>query len=318
MRSLADLIFIIATSILLVSCKVGPDFHSPPPPDLSSYTRLPMPQQTASVSQAGPGKAQYFNMGANIPGEWWQLFHCPAVKALIKAGLENSPTLAAALATLQKAQQTLRATVGNLLFPSVDLQALAERTRSSSFGGGSGASSAAGASAGSAGGGESSSSIFNIYYTAANVSYTLDLFGGLRRQVEAIRAQVDFARYQYLAAYLSLTSNIVTTAITVATVESEIHSTRELIQEFAEQLKIVTEHLQLGSASQEDVLLQQTQVSQTQALLPPLLVQLSQARHALAVLIGEFPSNSHLPALHLSSINLPGNIPLSVPSKLVK
>ncbi|WP_423064089.1 efflux transporter outer membrane subunit [Candidiatus Paracoxiella cheracis] len=319
MRNSIAFIFILTASLTLVGCEVGPDFHSPAPPKTTSYTKLPLPKITASVPEAGnPGKAQYLKLGQDIPAQWWHLFHSPAINALIRTGLANSPTLASALATLHQSQQLLRATIGNLLFPSIDLEALAERTRTSSLGFGvSSGSSALGNAANTNTVGGNTPSVFSLYYTAATVSYTLDIWGGLRRQVEAMRAQVDLARYQLIAAYLSLTSNIVTTAITVATLQEEIHATRELIKETAQQLQIVKEQLKLGGASAEDVLIQETQLSQTEALLPPLQVQLAQARHALAVLVGQLPSQSHLPVLQLNLVNLPAKIPISVPSKLI-
>jgi len=309
----------ITVTFTLVGCKVGPDFHPPKPPNTTSYTKLPLPKYTVSVPEAGnPGRAQRLKLGQNIPAQWWHLFHSRAINALIRTGLANSPTLASALAALQEAQQLLRATTGNLLFPAVDLQMFAERTRTSSFGFGlSGGSSAIANTSNATQVGGVIPSVFSIYYTAAAISYQLDVWGGLRRQVEAKRAEVDLARYQLIAAYLSLTSNIVTTSITVATLQAEIRATRELIQETAMQLRIVKKQLQLGGASEEDVLIQETQLSQTEALLPPLEVQLKQARHALAVLIGQLPSQSHLPILRLSSLNLPVKIPISLPSKLV-
>lgn len=317
MQNTVSLIFIIIASLALVACKVGPNFHSPPPPKTTSYTKLPLPKKTASVPGAGnTGKAQYLNLGQDIPAQWWKLFHSPAINTLIKTGLANSPTLASALAKLHQAQQTLKATIGDLLFPSLDLQALAERTRTSDLGFTSSATSGASGNASNSSAG--TANVFSLYYTAANVSYTLDLFGGLRRQVEAMRAQVDFAHYQLIAAYLSLTSNIVTTAVTVATLQAEVRTTRELIQESARQLHIVKKQLQLGGASEENVLTQQTQLAQTQALLPPILVQLAQARHGLAVLVGQLPSQSHLPTLRLTALNLPAQLPISVPSKLVR
>ena len=322
MRNSIGFIIIITASLVLVACKVGPDFHSPPPPKTSSYTKFPMPRKTVSVPGAGnAGKVQYLNFGQDIPEKWWTLFHSPAINALIRTGLVNSPTLASALATLHEAEQILKATIGNLLFPSLDLQALAERTRTPNFGFGQGSLSGTNENSSIAGSTQFpgvTPTVFSIYNTAINASYTLDLFGGLRRQVEATRAQVDFARYELIAAYLSLTSNIVTTAVTVATLQAEVHATHELIRESADQLKIVREQLFLGGASEEDVLTQTTQLAQTEALLPPLRVQLAQARHALAVLVGELPSQSHLPKLNLAALNLPRQIPISLPSKLVR
>ncbi len=307
MRKFSGFIAVIA-GLVLTGCAVGPDFHSPPPPKTTSYTKTPLPKKTASVAEAGQvGQAQYLQLGRNIPAEWWRLFRSPGLNYLIRTGLANSPTLAGAEATLRQAQQNLRATIGNLLFPSVDLQALAQRTRTSSLAAGVGPT-----------GGSNTANIFTVYNTAVNASYTLDVFGGLRRQVEASRAQVDYERYQLAATYLSLTSNIVTTAIAVANFQAQVQATRELIREEAKLVSVMKQQLTLGGVSYEDVLTQETQLAQTEALIPPLQVQLAQSQNALAVLVGELPSQSRLPPLSLDALHLPTHLPLSVPSQLVQ
>ncbi len=300
-------------SMMLTACAVGPDFHPPPPPNTSSYVKSPLPKKTTRVSEAGQvGEAQYLEMGRDIPAAWWQLFHSPQLNQLIQAGLANSPNLAAAEATLHETQQRLRATIGNLLYPSVDLAALARRSRSAAMG------SSASTSSSSGSGGNFVPGVFSIYYTAVSASYQLDVFGGLRRQVEAARTQVDYERFQWVAAYLSLTSNIVTTAITSAALQAEITTTEELIREESQLVSIMQKQWKLGGISQEDLITQETKLAQTQALLPPFRVQLAQSQDALAVLVGALPSQSHLPQIDLNRLHLPTHLPISLPSRFVR
>jgi NodT family efflux transporter outer membrane factor (OMF) lipoprotein len=303
MRTQGLAVLISLLSISLTGCMVGPDFHSPKPPQTPRYTRTPVPQKTVSTpSVPRGGKSQYFVAGKDIPAEWWKLFHSPALNALIQQGLDNSPNLAAADAALRVAEETLRAQIGALLYPQVNLQMTAQRNHSSV----------------AAFTGTSGSNLFNLYNVSVPVTYTLDVFGGLHRQIEAYLDQVDYQQYQLEAAYLTLTGNIVTTAITIASLEEQVDATLELIRLQHEQMRIVKGQFNLGGASQANVLSLEAQLAQTEASLPPLQQSLAQSRHALAVLVGSLPSEITIPKFDLDKINLPTQLPVSLPSNLVR
>jgi len=152
-----------------------------------------------------------------------------------------------------------------------------------------------------------------------NVSYTLDLFGGARRELEALQSQVDFQRFQLEAAYLTITSNIVTTAVREALLRAQLSATQEIISAEARQLDIIEMQFQLGGAARSDVLAQRTQLAQTRATLPPLQMALAQTRHLLAVLMGRLPSEAvNLPQFTLDGLQLPIELPVSLPSSLVR
>ena len=99
------------TAAALTGCAVGPDFRQPAAPTTNAYTAAPLSSETASAPVTG-GEAQRFVAGRDIPGQWWTLFHSPALDRLIRQALADSPTLAAAQATLRQAQENLRARVG--------------------------------------------------------------------------------------------------------------------------------------------------------------------------------------------------------------
>lgn len=289
------------TGALLSGCMAGPNFHSPPPPLTNRYTEKPIPQKTVSAPTAG-GKSQHLIYGRDIPAEWWALFHSPSLNGLVVRGIHNSPTLAAAQAALREAEQNLRAAQGQL-FPQIDFSAAGARQRTSAA-----AFGAPGAP----------SMTFNLYNVAFNVSYVLDVFGAVRRQIEAQGAQVDYQRFEAEATYLTLTANIVTTAITEASLRDQITTTISLIRDQEQELQIVKKQLALGGASGADVLTQATQLAQTRATLPPLQKSFAQTRDALAALIGALPSESHLPQFYLADLTLPKEVPLSIPSALVR
>ena len=126
-----------------------------------------------------------------------------------------------------------------------------------------------------------------------NVSYRLDIFGASRRQLEALRAQSDYQRWELEAANLSLTGNVVTTAIDVASLRAQIAAVNDIVASEQDQLNVVQRQFAAGGASRADVLSQSTQLAQTQATLPALEKALAQAQHRLAVLSGKTPDTEH-------------------------
>ena len=289
-------------SVALSGCMVGPDFVRPSPPQAQRYTETPMPEATVATPGIG-GAAQRFVPGAELPAQWWALFRSSSLDDLIRQALSDSPTLAAAEAALREANENLIAGKGELLYPAVDANAAATRQKIS------------GAALGEPNLG---SSLFTLYNANVSVSYALDVFGGARRQVEGLQALVDYQAYLLEAAHLTLTSNIATTAIREAGLRQQVRSTQEIIAAQERQLTVVQRQFTLGAVSRADVLAQRAQLEQTRATLPPLERDLAQTRHRLAVLAGRLPSLAALPEFELEAITLPQEVPVSVPSSLVR
>jgi len=296
----------------LSACLVGPDFASPEPPKVNHYTKPPWPCRTANASGHG-GASQQFIQAKTISAEWWRLFHSSKINKLICQGITNSPNLRAAKATLLEAQENLSAGIGNNLFPNIAAQVTAQRGSNTGFFNSSNATNNSVTTSGIP------SSVFNLFNASVNASYLLDFFGGMRRQIQGLQSQVEYQYFELRAAYLSLTSNIVTTAITIASLHRQICVTKQLIREQAQELAIIKKQFDLGGVSQIEVVAQQTQLAQTQATLPPLEKSWAQTRHLLAILVGAFPSERHIiPSLDLNELHLPTKLPLSVPSALVR
>jgi NodT family efflux transporter outer membrane factor (OMF) lipoprotein len=283
----------------LASCAVGPDFKRPEAPQLAGYTDESAPAVTAA-SDAAHGGAQQFAVGGELQRQWWKLFHSEPLDRLIEQALRDSPTITSAQATLRQAQQSLVAQQG-ALWPSLNAQASVQREQQS------------GASIGLP-----VSSIFTLYNTAVNVSYTLDAFGAIRRQVEAQQAQVDNAAFQLQASYLTLVSNLATTAIREASMRAQIQATEDIEKLQQDQLQIVERRFNLGAVTKSDVLTQRTALAQTRATLPGLQRQLAQLRHQLALYAGQTPEAAGLPSFELDGLELPLQLPVSVPSDLVR
>jgi NodT family efflux transporter outer membrane factor (OMF) lipoprotein len=288
-------------AVAVSGCAVGPDFHPVAAPDVNGYTSKALPAHTASAEVIG-GAPQTLQSGEDIPGQWWSLFHSTQLDRLVDEALKANPNVTAAQAALREAQENAAAEQG-YLYPSVSAGVNGIRERRLFY---------------KTGVPNGISSPFNLLNVGVNVSYTLDVFGGIRRQVEAANAQSEYQQFQLEATYLTLTADVVTAAIQEASLRGQISATNKLINDERDQLGIVQNEFELGGASQADVAAQQTTLSQTEATLPPLNKQLQIEQDLLRLLTGHFPGDDVGANFELSELVLPGNLPLSLPSQLVE
>ncbi len=281
--------------VLLGGCAAGPDFVSPQAPDASRYTRDPAIGPTV----AADGMAQRFAPGAELPLAWWRLLGSAALDATVQRALVNSPTLQSAEASLRQSQDNLRAGDG-LFYPQVVAGVGAARER-----GATDQRSTA------------QTSVFNVLTASGNIGYVLDVFGGERRAVENLQAQVDIQRFLARAAYVTLSANVVDAWIARAAYVAEARATEQLIALEVDQLTSTEAQVRAGTSPYANVLSQRALIAANRALLASLRQRISQAGHLLALLEGDLPANAALPDTELSSLTLPLDLPLSLPSELV-
>ena len=281
---------------VLASCSVGPNFKTPEAPKVKGYLAEPLPEQSGA-------DAQQYVSGMDIPGQWWTLFHSPALDELVKQSLEHNPTLQAAQANLRQANENVAAQKGSY-FPEVQASYGFSRNRD-----------AIGTLAPVL---NSNAPVYNLHTAQVSVTYLFDIWGVNRRQVESQQAQADSQRYQLEAAYLTLTSNVVTAAIEEASLRAQIEATTQMIDSERESARILHRQFELGSIAQTDVMAIDAAVANLEATLPPLQKQLAQQRHLLAALAGRFPSEEPSQKFELTDLTLPLEIPVSVPAALVR
>lgn len=289
-----------AALLVLSGCAVGPDFKPPAAPLAlgTGYTAAPLAAQTASAPGLGGG-AQTLRFGQDIPAQWWDLFRSDALDRLIRAALANNPDLAAAQQALRQAEESVNAQAGATRYPNVGLQAGAQRNQAAQL-----ASPA--------------HAPLTLYHASVEVSYTLDAFGANRRELESLAATVDYRRFQLEATYQTLVSNVVTTAIHEAALSEQLDATQQVLALQEKQGAVVEAQAAAGAVARSVLLQQRTQIVQTRALLPPLEKSLAFARHQLAVYAGQLPSEAGLPAFRLDSLHLPDELPVTLPSSLLR
>ena len=286
---------------LVTGCASGPDFQRPPPPTVSGYTGDPVPSETVSAASLS-GETQRFTADGTVGAQWWRELGSSKLDTLVEAALQGSPTIAAAQATLRQWQELYAAQAGAKLYPQADLGIGGQRQRLSP----------------SALGQPGEPREFDLYDAGIGVRYQLDLSGGNRRSLEALAARTDYRRYELEGARLTLSANVVACAITRARLAGQIEATKAILLSLDQQVAVARDRLRLGHASPNDVLALQAQADQTRAELPRLRKQLQQNEHLLAVLMGRAPGAGSLPALALEEFTLPSDLPLVLPSALVR
>ena len=291
----------VAAAACVASCAVGPNFEKPKAPEVGAYTPHPAAKTDAAGDVAG-GAAQQLQMGKDVVGDWWTLFHSRQLDDLIEQALAKNHDLKSAQAALKVAHENVLAQRGNF-YPTVTAGFSASRHQDPP-----GALAPVPAT---------NQFLYNLYTPQVNVSYMPDVFGLNRRTVESLQAQQQQVRYQMIATYNTLTSNVVVAAIQMASLQMQIAATREVVDANSKIADILDYQLKKGVVSGLDVAAQQSQLAQAKAALPPLLKQLDQERDLLAVLCGQFPSEAPDQKFDLSSLTLPQDLPLSLPSELV-
>ncbi len=297
----------LAAAALLCGCTAGPNFHRPAAAATPAYRPAgessPVDTAAAAAERRAPaagGYSQRILLGGAAAPEWWTIFGSPQLDEVMRRALADNHDLAAAKDTLAQARELVAAQSGQL-YPQVGLQAGTGRQKY-----------------GAEFLGTFAVAPFTYEAVGASVRYVLDYDGAIRRSVEQQKALEQYQRSELQAAQLTVTGDVASEALIIAATRGEIRAAAELLSEDRDNVKLVRTAFENGSVSKLDVLTAQSQLASDQTLLPPLYQQLAMARHALAVLLGRPPAGWSQPDLELADIRLPRQLPVSVPSQLVR
>ncbi|CAN2535896.1 Outer+membrane+protein+OprM [Methylocapsa aurea] len=288
---------------LLSGCAVGPDFHTPAMPNVSSF----LPAAYADGAASDPIAGMRLVNGAEIPPQWWELLRSEGLNLLVRDAITHNADLTAAEAAVRVARANALAQRG-ALFPTVDATLDASRQK------------IAVAPTVDPTSGEISTgpSRYGVVTRQVSVSFAPDLWGGTRRQIETADAEVDSTAFQREGVYLTLASNVALAAIEEARIRGQIDATNRVISLQTQLLSILRRQFEIGHIALSDVMTQETALAQSRLSLPPLEQDLAKQRHLLAFLSGRFPNEPPSPTFRLTSFRLPRSLPLSVPGNLVR
>ncbi|MEA3152311.1 MAG: outer membrane protein multidrug efflux system, partial [Gammaproteobacteria bacterium] len=274
----------------LAGCAVGPDYHRP------AADTPPAWSPDAPWHAAAPSDAA-------LKGNWWELFQNPTLNPLVEQALRANQNLRVSAARLEQARSQV--TVGkSYLYPEIDLQASANRGKTSAN------RPLASYSV------PVRSTVQNDFVIGPTISYELDLFGRVRRQVEGYRAAAEQAAADFENTRLMLTAQLLTDYFTLRELDSEIDVVNRSLDLERDALTFITSRHDLGYATGLDLAQQQALVQSSAAQLELLQVQRAQNEHAIATLVG-----TPAPGFSIAPVVAPGNLPVlpvGLPSDLLQ
>jgi NodT family efflux transporter outer membrane factor (OMF) lipoprotein len=280
----------------LSSCEIGPDFHAPTAAVPVAYKEAPAVKPAPGWSQANPAAA--------LPkGDWWKLYNDPDLDKLEALVAVSNQTLAADYDAYEQSVAIVNETRGEL-FPSIGITGSA--TRAGEGGAGGGATGGAGI-----GGGPRTSGSFE-----GSADWTPDIWGKIRRQVEANKAAAEVSAADLANATLSEQATLAADYIDLRGSDSLITLLQQTVTAYQRSLQITQNQANAGVATPLDVITAQTQLEGAQADLVNAGEARAQYEHAIAVLIGHAPADLTLPPGALMP-DVP-EIPAGVPSTLLE
>lgn len=274
---------------MLSACAVGPDYERP---------------QTAEPAQykAAEGWRQANPSDALARGAWWELYGDRQLNDLIGKLNNANQTVAQSEAQYRQAQALVRSTRG-AFFPTVDLNVSKNR---SSQGTGSSSSSLS----------SSSSGIRDTYSAQVGVSWEADVWGKLRRGLEADTANAQASFADLAAMRLSQQSELVQNYLQLRVIDGQKRLLQDTVEAYQRSLKMTENQYRAGVSGKDAVAQAQTQLKSTEADMVDLIWQRAQFENAIAVLIGLPPSEFSL-AESQDIPQLP-QVPLALPSQLLE
>jgi NodT family efflux transporter outer membrane factor (OMF) lipoprotein len=277
---------------LMTACTVGPDYVKPTPPPDNEYVR------EKDLSQFG---SQKIDKEKKLSKTWWKEFSSPELNSIIRYAVKNNNTLISMRESLKQAEELENASEGQW-FPQIGFNAAGGRVQY-----------------GAAFLGPIDNIIppFTYYEIGPNISYLVDIFGATTRSVEKQRALEDYQKQAYRSAYLSITGNVTTTALSIAMLKASIHIVEDIVREDQESLKLIQQSYDYGAATKTDVLTAEKQLKRDEAYLPALYQDLSEAENQMNILVSKTPENWSPAAFKFDHFTLPESLPLTLPSELV-
>jgi len=294
---------LVLLTLAISGCAVGPNFSPAAAPDVTGYVKGAL---AAPDSGKGPPyvAGQRFLSGEDVSVRWWTAFKSQPLNDLVRDAVNHNPGLQAAEAAIKVAHYNALAQRG-LFFPQVtgntqQQQFLIANPQQVP------PIPTQGPQAG-----------FALFTNQLTVSFVPDVWGGNFRAVENLDAVTEQQLFQLEAAYLTLTSNVVTAAIQEASLRGQIAATQRIIAIEKHLLELLNRQFNAGQAARADVLAQEAALAQAEELLPPLRKQLDQQRNLLTSLAGQYAADEISQKFDLAHMKLPRNLPISLPGKLV-
>jgi multidrug efflux system outer membrane protein len=280
--------------IMVAGCAVGPDFK---PPDMSLPSGWAGPPPLPAVTSAEKDLTR-----------WWTVFDDKMLQSLIQQAVESNLDLKFAEARVRQAR-AVRGIAESFLGPTLDATGSYQRSETSI--------------SPTTGTGRSSDSTVRVttnqYFAGFDAAWELDIFGGVRRSIEAADADLQATIETRRDVLVTLTAEVARNYIDLRALQERISIARQNLEAQKHSAKLTRQRFEGGFASGLDVANAEAQVATTAAVIPLLEASARQAIYSLSFLLGRAPAalvQELAPALAIPTA--PPSAPLGVPSELLR
>jgi NodT family efflux transporter outer membrane factor (OMF) lipoprotein len=280
-------------SLFLVSCSVGPQYAKPTVPAAPAYSEQP-PQQYSET----PGWTTAQPADAMVKGKWWEIFDESELNTLEEQVGPANQSLKIAEANYREARSNIQFQ-RSFLFPTVSVGPSISHNRVS----GNSPTGDSGLQYGS----------FSLPISA---SFDADLWGRIRKSVEAAKEQTQASAADLENVKLELQTELASYYFTIRGLDSQKRLLDDTVVAYQKAYDLTNNRYNGGVASKAEVAQAKTQLNQTQAQAIDLGVERAQLEHAIAVLTGRVPEGFHVRVAELKSTS--PVIPVGVPSQLLE
>ncbi len=256
--------------LLLAGCAaVGPNY-SPPKPDMPEAWHTPLDPALEAREK--------------LVLEWWKLYDDPLLTRLITEASKGNLDLKEAVARVDEARAQLGVALGEEV-PSLDATANISRYRTSKNNYGLGKTK-------------------NLYSPGVSASWEIDLFGRIRRSVEAAGADFQATREDRTDVMISLYANVAQTYLNIRTYQARLAAADANIESQKQVLELTQSKFKYGLATSLEVAQAERVLASSEASVPPLRIELSKSINTMAVLLGRQPGTLY------DELSTPKDIPL--------
>ena len=287
-RAALPQLLVAVMSVALAGCAVGPDYVKPTTDVPTAF------KESAGWKPAEPADA--------LPrGKWWQVFGDEGLNALEdRVEVSNQNLRLAEAQYRQSVALSAQARAG--LFPTVGASASSTRSEASSS-----QSSRTGTSSG----------VSTTHSLSLQASWETDLWGGVRRNIEAGEAGAQASAADLASTRLSIQATLAQDWFQLRALDAQQKLLDDTVAGYAKSLELTQNRYRSGVAAAADVAQAQTQLKSTQAQALDVGVQRAQMEHAIALLVGQAPSTFSLAPMPLLTVP-PPVVPVGLPSKLLE
>jgi len=286
---------LLAAVLLFSGCAVGPDYRRP---------KEELPSAWIGASDKAPRESRVSSMTVSL-STWWQAFNDPVLSSLIERGIASNLDLKLASQRIRQSRAVLGEARG-ALFPSLDASAGYQRSGTH-------------APDDSRTGIEAGSGTSSLYRAGLDASWEIDVFGGVRRGVEAARAEVEASVEDLRDVLVILVGDIGINYLNLRSLQEQLRITRDNLATQERSAEITRKRYEAGFASALDLSNALAQTASTKAQIPALEAQIRQTIYGLGLLLGDVPGSliaELSPDRPLPAI--PGKVPAGMPSQLLE